>query len=193
MRRSVLIAAAAVVIVLVVGLVVVSLELQSPPPELPPLPAASPAPPFYLPYPTGAKENSSILVLAESVSYTSYPFESVPKTGSYPAVNKGDPCIRINATVRSDYSQQNKVPGQDMLGNNNTVAFVYLSAEIFNAQGEVQATDVTPDYPGVPVSGLFLQMSPGEVDDIAIYLVTSHTNYTSYKIVIHAIAATPIP
>lgn len=132
------------------------------------------------------------MVLNQSAAYATYPFDSVAKVGSNPAVNTGDPCVRINATIRSDYGLENPVPGQDLMHNNRTVAFIYLSARIYNAQGEVDVTDVTPPYPVVPISGLMLNMNPGEVDDVAIYLTTGHLDITSYRLTV-TISTAPIP
>ncbi len=88
----------------------------------------------------------------------------------------------------------NPVPGQDFLVNNGTEAYVYLTAKIYNSQGEVKATDVTPPYPDVPINGVeILGMSPGEVENIAIYLATNRTDITSYKVILQAISAVPIP
>jgi hypothetical protein len=191
-RRAKLGVAVLITLPFVVGVVFVVLELQSQPAN-PIAPLASPTTPYYLPYPRGLEEDSRILVLAESVNYTSYPFESVPKYGSTPAVNKGDQCIRINATVRSDYNLENPLPGTDLTGNNGTVVYVYLSAKIYNAQGKVDATDVTPPYPMVPLSGILLQMTPGEVDNVAIYLATDNLDITSYEVNLQAIGTMPVP
>jgi hypothetical protein len=192
-RKTLLTLAAIVSILLTATGVLVVLNLLSyPSTEKPAIPTPSPSPPYYLPYRMSTLGESRILVLDQSAAYATYPFDSVAKVGSNPAVKTGDPCVRINATIRSDYSLENPVPGQDFLGNNGTLAFVYLTARIYNGQGEIEATDVTPPYPNFPVSGIMLVLHPGEVDSAAIYLATDHLDISNYTLTAY-ISAMPIP
>jgi hypothetical protein len=61
-----------------------------------------------------------------------------------PGVQKGDPCFIINVTIRNNYSAENPLPDHNLFNMSNPDANVYLTAQIFNSQGQIKATDVTP-------------------------------------------------
>ena len=162
----------------------------------PVIPQITPNPaPYYLEYPGNMyRGNSSILLLSATASYGHYPFASVPQMGSSsPAVHKGDPCLIINVTLRNDYTDSNPVPGQNPAGQNSTTAYLYLTAQIFNQQGLVQATDVTPPYPPLPLPGAFIGLDSDETGTATIYLATSHQDITHFAIVPEFIGAIPPP
>ncbi|MGA3289525.1 MAG: hypothetical protein ABSD42_04720 [Candidatus Bathyarchaeia archaeon] len=64
--------------------------------------------------------------------------------GNTLGVQKGDPYFIIKVTIRNDYSAENPLPDQNLYNTSNPDANVHLTAQIFNTQGQINATDVTP-------------------------------------------------
>ena len=101
--------------------------------------------------------------------------------GSTPGIKKGDSCFIINVTIRNDYSAENPLPDHNLYNISNPEANVYLTAQIFNTQGQIKATDVTPPYPTVPLDGAYTSLASGENATVTIYLATSHKTSTASK------------
>lgn len=148
------------------------------------IPQITPNPPYYLEYPDYPGQihtgNSSILLVSATASYSRYPFDSFSQLGGRPGAQKGDLCLIVNITLTNDYTVSNPV-GPNMSGQNGTTAYLYLTAQIFNQQGLIQANDVTPPYqygnppvpvnnPPIPYLGAFIGLDSGETGTTTIYL-----------------------
>ncbi len=147
--------------------------------------------PYYLPYPTSFNENSTsqILVISATSKYGNYPFQpSNPYVGYVPPIQLGDPCFIINVTVRNDYSSETPFPANPE-GNNTGLVYAWLTAEIFNAQGQINATDVTSIPIRPPGVGVLLTLTIGESESGTIYLATSNRSITGLEIVLSYITA----
>ncbi len=189
MKHQKLIVLAVGLIVLVVSIFVfLSFLLSSV--STPTVANVEPVVPHYLSY--NGNESKIFLVSATS-TYGSYPGPSVPQMGSMPGVQKGDPCFIINVTVRNDYSAENPLPDQSIFNMNNPDANVYLTAEIFNTQGQINATDVTPPYPGVPFSGAYTSLASGENATVTIYMASSHRDIDHFEIILEYVGSVPAP
>jgi len=85
-------------------------------------------------------------------------------------VEKGEPCVVINVTIRNDYSVEYPPPAQEP--GSPTVASVFFTAEIFNGSNEINATDMT--HVGLfPNSWSFVSLNCGETKTLSIYLATA--------------------
>ena len=146
--------------------------------------------PHYLPY---NGNESRIFLVSATPTYGSYPGPSVPKMGNTPGVKKGEPCFIINVTVRDDYSAENPPPYQNIVNVSNPNAYVFLTAQIFNTQGQINATDVTPPYPPVPFSGAYASLASGENATVTIYLATNHQDIDRFEIILEYVGSLPPP
>jgi hypothetical protein len=153
-------------------------------------PPIEPVAPQYLPC---NGNESSIFLVSATPSLGPYPGPSVKQMGNTPGIKKGDPCFIINVTVRNDYSSRNPPPFQNIYNVTNPDAYIFLTAQIFNSQGQVNATDVTPPYPPVPYPGAYTSLSIGENATVTIYLATSHRDITSFKIILEYVGVLPPP
>jgi hypothetical protein len=149
-------------------------------------------------------DNSSIFLVSATSAYGTYPFKSAvsPRPGSTSAIQEGDPCFIINATIRNDYTLENLPPNQmgtEYFANGTAAnipsvgAYVFLTASIYDKQGRiVQATDVTPPY-GYPSGGAFVYLQSGENATLTIYLATSQHDINHFDIIIRYIGVIPLP
>ena len=128
---------------------------------------------------------SRIFVVSTSISSGFYPYptrSAIGQTGGPPVVEKGEPCVIINVTVRDDYSAQNPTP---QFPNSPTPAWawVFLTAKIFSGNNEINATDLT-NVGQPPDSWSYASLNGGETETISIYLATtSKSEITSFQIV----------
>jgi hypothetical protein len=153
-------------------------------------PPIEPVAPQYLPC---NGNESSIFLVSATPSLGPYPGPSVKQMGNTPGIKKGDPCFIINVTVRNDYSSGNPPPFQNIYNVTDPDAYIFLTAQIFNSQGQVNATDVTPPYPPVPYPGAYTSLASGENTSVTIYLATSHRDITSFKIILEYVGVLPPP
>ncbi|HMK95112.1 MAG TPA: hypothetical protein VK536_06885 [Candidatus Limnocylindrales bacterium] len=128
---------------------------------------------------------SRIFVVSTSISSSFYPYSTrsaIGQQGGPPVVEKGEPCVIINVTVRNDYSAQNPTP-QFPNSPNPAWAWVYLTAKIFSGNDEVNSTDLT--NVGQPPDSLsYASLNGGGTATISIYLATtSKREITSFQIV----------
>lgn len=106
-----------------------------------------------------------------------------------PVVEKGEPCVIINVTIRNDYSAQN--PPQAPQPHNPGQTWVFLSAEIFNGQNQINSTDLLR-VGNPPDSVAYASLDSGENATLSIYLgTTSRMEITSFQIVPVSIAGVP--
>jgi hypothetical protein len=138
---------------------------------------------YYLSY---GGDVTRIFVVSANVSSGFYPYPTRSALGPIvgpPVVEKGEPCVIINVTLRNDYSAQ--YPPSPRPPNSPTPAFawVYLTAKIFSGNDEINATDLT--NVGLPPDSLsFASLNGGATQTISIYLATtSKSEITSFQIV----------
>jgi hypothetical protein len=136
---------------------------------------------------------SRIFVVSTSISSGSYPYptrSAIGQTGGPPVVEKGEPCVIINVTVRNDYST--KYPPSPQYPGLPTLAYVFLTAKIFSGNNEINATDLT--RVGMPPDSLsYASLKGGETATISIYLATtSKSEITSFQIVPAWIGGIPL-
>ena len=189
MKHKKLIALAVSLIVLAAS-IFVFLSLSLSPVSTPTVANVEPVAPHYLPY---NGNGSRIFLVSATPTYGSYPGPSVSQMGSMPGVHKGDPCFIINVTIRNDYSAENPLPDQSIFNMSNPDANVYLTAQIFNTQGQINATDVTPPYPGVPFSGAYTSLASGENATVTIYMATNHRDIDHFEIILEYVGSVPAP
>jgi hypothetical protein len=154
-------------------------------PSLAVTPVIGPFPPaagYYLPY---RGNISRIFVVSTSISSGFYPYptrRAIGQTSGPPVVEKGEPCVIINVTIRNDYSAQNPPTPQNPDPAEPTLVYVYLTAKIFSGNNEINATDLTNvGQPPDSLSSAWL--NGGETATISIYLATtSKTEITSFQI-----------
>ncbi|MGA2681411.1 MAG: hypothetical protein ABSF44_06375 [Candidatus Bathyarchaeia archaeon] len=136
---------------------------------------------------------TKIFVGSATVSSGSYPYPTRSalgsKSGSPPVVEKGEPCVIINVTIRNDYSEQSPVP--DHFPGHPTLAYVFLTAKIFNGDKQINSVDLT--HVGLPPDAWSLAgLQGGENETISIYLATtSRTEITGFEIVPMLIGGLP--
>jgi hypothetical protein len=183
----------AIIIAVAIG-VAVSIQLTGKPRVKASEAYAEPVPPSYL-------DSSSILLLSTASSYGSYSFaNAILYPGSTPIIEKGNSCFIVNATIQNDYSLRNLPPNQITLNypngtvsNESTSAYVFLTAAVYDKQGNViQATDVTPPY-GPPSGGAFVNLESGENATVTMYLATSRQDIDHFSIVLRYVGVVPLP
>ncbi|MGA2385435.1 MAG: hypothetical protein ABSG33_02760 [Candidatus Bathyarchaeia archaeon] len=137
-----------------------------------------------------------IFVVSTNLSSGFYPYptrSAMGQQGGPPVVEKGEPCVIINVTVRNDYSAQYPPPAQFLNNPTPAFAYVFLTAKIFSGNNEINATDLT--QVGLPPDSLsFAGLNGGETATISIYLATtSKMEITSFQIVPVWIGGIPLP
>jgi hypothetical protein len=157
---------------------------------------------YYLPYGGNmwvdgnlveqAGTESQIFLVSANASYGTYPFPTVtsPNGNGTVLAEKGEPCVIINATIRNDYSTQNPPPNPNP--ETPTLAFVYLTAYLFNGENQINATDITPVV-GFANGGAFASLTSGKGSTLTIYLATNSTDLTSFQVVARYISGMPVP
>ena len=164
-------------------------------PSLAVTPVIGPFPPgagYYLSY---RGNISRIFVVSTSISSGFYPYptrRAIGQTSGPSVVEKGEPCVIINVTVRNDYSAE--YPPSPRFPNSSTPAFVwvYLTAKIFSGNNEMNATDLT--NVGLPPDSLsYASLNGGATETVSIYLATkSKSEITSFQIVPAWIGGIPL-
>jgi hypothetical protein len=182
--RSLIFVAVIAVAVILFSAFLIDLQMQpASTPATKPIQSASN---YYLPY-NGSV--SRIFVVSSDGSYGNYPYPTVTLfNGS--VVRKGEPCVIINVTIRNDYTI--KYPPPSPQSNNSTVAYVFLTAQIFNGKNQIDAMDVTPPL-NLANGGAYASLSTGENSTLTIYLATKNTDITSFQIVTRFIGGFPPP
>jgi hypothetical protein len=141
---------------------------------------------YYLPY---EGNNSKIFLVSANASYGNYPYPTVTLfNGS--VVKNGEPCFIINVTIRNDYSIQDPPPYSQ--SNNPTLAYVFLTAQIFNGKNQINAMDITPPV-NMANGGAYAPLSSGENATLTMYLSTNNRDITSFQIVARFILGLPPP
>lgn len=135
---------------------------------------------------------SEIFLVSANASYGYYPYPTVtsPNGDGVKLAEYGEPCVIISVTIRSDYSTQNPPPNPSP--GNSTSVYVFLTAQIFNGENQINATDITPPV-GFANGGAYAPLRSGESATLTIYLATNNTNITRFQIVTRYIGGIPPP
>jgi hypothetical protein len=141
---------------------------------------------YYLPY---EGNNSKIFVVSANASYGSYPYPTVTLFNGT-VVKRGEPCFIINVTIRNNYSTQYPPPYSQ--SNNPTLAYVFLTAQIFNGKNQINTMDITPPL-NMYNGGAYAPLSSGENATLTMYLSTNNRDITSFQIVARFILGLPPP
>jgi hypothetical protein len=146
-------------------------------------------------------EEQALVLLGEPIQPVSgyyLPYEGnysriflVSANASYGIAQNGEPCVVISATIRNDYSTQ-YLPPSLYEPNPTFFVYVYLTAQVFSGENQINATDVTSPI-GFPNGGAVAGLNSGENATLSIYLATNNTDITSFQIVARYITGTPLP
>lgn len=170
----------AVIAVSIILLAAFFVDQQIRPKATPIIEPIQPVTDYYLSYEGNI---SKILVVSANASYGNYPYPSRTSLGSIsgsPVVENGEPCIIINVTIRNDYSIQD--PPLNPETYDPTEAYVFLTAQVFNGENQINATDLL--RVGLPPdAGAFASLSSGENATLTLYLGTNNTDITSFQLV----------
>ncbi len=137
---------------------------------------------YYLTFQGNA---TKIFVVSATVSSGSYPYDTRTalgsKSSSTPVVEKGEPCAILNVTIRNDYSALSPVP--DHFPGDPTLAYVFLTAKIFNGDKQINSVDLT--HVGLPPDAWSSAgLEGGGNETVSIYLATaSRSEITGFEIV----------
>jgi hypothetical protein len=147
-------------------------------------PGDSSAIPRYL----GYNDKMSKIFLIESVTSYSTANETYT-TADGQIVEKGTSLFVITMTLRNDYTSDNPAPplnNQDQTSPADGTAYLYLTAQLYNKDGQLNATNVSvSDFALTAVSGTGLVLSSGQTAPVNIYLSTSQTNINKYEVTIY--------
>jgi hypothetical protein len=144
-------------------------------------PGGSSVIPRYLVY----NDKTSKIYLIDSFSS----YSSANETYTTPdgqIIEKGTPLFVITTTLRNDYTSDNPAPplnNQDPTSPADGTAYLYLTAKIYDKEGQLNATNVSvSDFSLTAISGTGLVLSSGQTSSFNIYMATSHTNINRYEV-----------
>lgn len=179
----------AVIAVSIILLAAFFVDQQIRPKATPIIEPIQPVTDYYLSYEGNI---SKIFVVSANASYGFYPYSTVTSANGDGVVlaENGEPCFIISVTIRSDYSAQNLPPNPAPV--NPTLVYVFLTAQIFNGENQINATDITPPV-GFANGGAYAPLSSGESATLTIYLATKNTNIASFQIVTRYVGGIPPP
>jgi hypothetical protein len=144
-------------------------------------PGDSLAIPRYLSY----NDMTSKIYLIDSI--TSYDkTNETYATADGQIVEKGTSLFVITMTLRNDYTSDNPAPplnNQDQTSPADGTAYLYLTAQLYDKDGKLNATNVSMSDFSLPTkSGTGLVLSSGQTTSIKIYMATSQTNINRYEL-----------
>ncbi len=137
--------------------------------------------PRYLSY----NDKTSKIYLIDS--FTSYSNANVTyATADGRIVEKGTPLFVITMTLRNDYTSDNPAPplnNQDQTSPADGTAYLYLTAQLYDKDGQLNATNVSAsDFLLPTATGTGLVLSSGQTASVNIYMTTSQTNINKYEV-----------
>jgi hypothetical protein len=137
--------------------------------------------PHYLTYNGDA---SRIYLLGAATSYGST--NETCTTSSGQIVQKGSPLFIVAVTLRNDYTSDSPppvLPNQYQMSPADGTAYLYLTAQLYNKDGSVNATDASfSDFSVPAVQGTGCVLASGETRSINIYLATSQTDISKCEV-----------
>ncbi len=175
MKRRTAAAGIIVVVVLVAALGIYLSQTTSSPATVEPISA------HYLSYNNIA---SKIFLLGAATSYGN---ANETLTGANGVViQKGNPLFIVTITLRNDYTSDEPAPALPNQGQTSPAdgtAYLYLTAQLYNKNGVVNATDVSiSDFSMPAIQGTGCVLASGQTSSINIYMATTHTDITKCEI-----------
>ena len=123
---------------------------------------------------------SKIFLVATTAEYSEV--NQTYATNDGKIIQKGTPLFVITATLRNDYTSDEPPPPKGIpIAPADGTAYIYLTAQLQDKAGIVNATDVTvPDFsiPSTPGAGLVL--ASGQTASVNIYLTVNQKNISQY-------------
>jgi hypothetical protein len=127
---------------------------------------------------------SKIYLLGATTSYGST--NETYTTSSGHIVQKGSPLFIVTVALRNDYTSDSPppaLPNQYQLSPADGTAYLYLTAQLYNKDSSLNATDVSFSDFSVPVvQGTGYVLASGETRSVNIYLATSQTNISKCEV-----------
>jgi len=137
--------------------------------------------PHYLTYNGTA---SKIYLLGATTSYSSA--NETYTTSSGQIVQKGTSLFVVAATFRNDYTSDSPpptLPNQYQISPADGTAYLYLTAQLYNKDGSVNATVASfSDFSVPAVQGTGYVLASSETRSVNIYLATSHMDISKCEI-----------
>ncbi len=128
-------------------------------------------------------EKSKIYLIAATYSYS-----NANETYTTPAgqlVQAGSSLFIVTVTLRNDYTSEDAPPPPNGLPISpaDGTAYVYFTAQLYNGNGAINATNVTvPDFLLPSTPGTALVLSSGQTASANIYMSTDKTRIIKYVI-----------
>ena len=99
-------------------------------------------------------------------------------------IQKGSSLFIITATLRNDYTIDDPPPPNGIaISPADGTAYVYLTAQLKNDEGIINAKDVTvPDFSIPSIPGAALVLASGQTASVNIYLSVNEDNISDYDI-----------
>lgn len=142
---------------------------------------ASSVKPHYLSY---NGESSKIYLVNVLTSYSNANDTLTTPAGQ--VFEKGTPIFIITLTLRNDYTSDSPAPpqpNQDQTSPADGTAYLYLTAQLYNQSGKLNATDISvSDFSLSAVPGTGLVLTSGETKSVNIYLATIQTHVSKYEV-----------
>ena len=127
---------------------------------------------------------SKIYLLGATTSYGNT--NETYTTSSGQIVQKGSPLFIIAVTLRNDYTSDSPppaLPNQYQMSPADGTAYLYVTAQLYNKNGSVNATDVSFSDFSVPVvQGTGCVLASGETRSVNIYLATSQKDINKCEV-----------
>jgi hypothetical protein len=175
-KRSLAISALMIVLVLVAALAIFLVDKPSSP-----SPKVESVTPHYLTYNGDA---SKIYLVGAATSYGST--NETYSTLAGQVVQKGTSLFIVTVTLRNDYTSDNPAPAfpnQNQMSPADGTAYLYLTAQLRNKNGVINATDVSvSDFSMPAIQGTGCVLASGQTSPVNIYIATMHTDISKCEI-----------
>jgi len=101
-------------------------------------------------------------------------------------VQLGTPLFVATVTLRNDYTSDHPpppLPNEPPISPADGTAYVYLTAQLYNKDGEVNATNVSVSDFSLPLTpGTGLVLASGQTASAEVYMATNHTDITKFEV-----------
>jgi hypothetical protein len=173
-KRQQIIAITAIIVILASTLTVFLGSINSSPP-----PVTQQTPQQYLSYQGNL---SKIFLVATTSEYSEA--NQTYTTNNGQIIQKGTPLFVITATMRNGYTSDEPPPPNGIpIAPADGTAYIYLTAQLHNKAGIVNATDVTvPDFAIPKTPGAALVLASGQTASVNIYLTVNQKDISEYGI-----------
>jgi hypothetical protein len=171
-KRQKIIAITAIIVILASTLTVFLGRINSSPP-----PVTLQTPQQYLSY---QGNMSKIFLVATTSEYSEVNQTYTSNDGKI--IQKGTSLFIITATLRNDYTSDEPPPLKGIpIAPADGTAYIYLTAQLRDKAGIVNATDVTvPDFSIPSTPGAALVLASGQTASVNIYLSVNQKDVSKY-------------